>query len=352
MRDIVEVLSRVTAHYDQAAGGNQDSVLSSQLIGFANDTLDEVNRERRWSLSYSEPIITTVAGTQSYVLPVPSIDTNQDNLLFLKRVYRYDSTTGRSVELKRYEKGELQRVWGDVSGTQNRGKPTHFAVESTVANQQQSINWGQGSASGGSLAPYITLYPCPDAAYTLYVGGYYAIPLFVDTISTTVAANNTVTVPSSIYLRGSRNLPLSGSTSAATMSIVGAGELTSATTRDIHMTTWTNLVASGTTLTVVTAPIASVSNTPTYFNSTNWVITHWPKVLLFGMLREVAAYYGKWDDASAWEAKYQDQLEKLGRWEDDKGRGLERLATAQPGQNASIFRDSDRMSIYDIRGGV
>lgn len=330
-------------------GTDRDDILRAQLSGYANDTIAEIDREQRWTLSYAEPTFTTTQGTQSYAIPLPTTSSSITSPLFMARLY-YEDTAGRITILDRYAKEELQRAYGDPVGTQNQGAPTRYAIEPN-ANLATT-------AAFGSPALQIILYPTPDGsgpetapagAYKIHVGGFYQIPPIIEVTGTSVATNATLTVPSTVYLTN-LGVPADGTSYGLTLSVKGAGALSLNGVNSSHVTSW-SAFPTGATITMSVAAVANQTNAQVFFNSTNWVITHWPKLLLFGMLREVANYYGKTDDYTLWEARFHDQMDKLRQYEFARARGTNSLATAQVGQRASIFRRSEGYSTIDVRGG-
>jgi len=349
-RDYLDIVSRVEGHYPQAVGGsNADEVLRRQLVGFYNDVTAEIDRQQRWSLSYNEGLTTTTPGTQSYVISnqVSSSDFNVPT--FVKRVYYLDST-GRIKMLERYEREELQRLFGDVTGTANEGAPRYYCLEPLM------------SGVGGSVSQQkmqLLLYPCPDGNgpssgnYNIVIGGYWPLAPIVETSGTISSTSTSLTVPSvaALYSEYLSNLPLNGSSSDEYLTVRGAGSPIiggSSPLSNNLVTSWTSM--SGTTVTLSSAAGTSVTNAQVFFRSVNWMITHWPKVILFGMLREVASYYGKQDAYQAWEQRFQDQLERMRQYEYDRQFSYDPLVVAQPGQNASAFKRQDAFNTFDVRG--
>jgi hypothetical protein len=108
-------------------------------------------------------------------------------------------------------------------------------------------------------------------------------------------------------------------------------------------------LAANTATLSVAAPITA-NNLQAYFNGTNWMIRHWPKLILFGIIREIGNYYGKADMFNTWDAKFKEQLDKLRQYEWDRARGLEMLAAAVSGQKASPLKVQDLQPTLDIRG--
>lgn len=348
------MLRRCEAHYPQAIGGtDRDDTVRSSLVLFANDCLAELDREERWSLSYAEPYLTTVSGTRSYAIPYPQPagqPAGNTSPVFVKRLY-YINTAGTLVELERMEKRELQRVYGDGT-VPPAGAPIRYAIE-------PSTDLG-GSVSFGSPALQIYFYPTPDANgpqsgnYQIYVGGYWQLPQIIETVGNALSGNTTLTYStagSGSYLTAA-GLPSNGSQWGQFVSVRAAGNPTGITAfpTDTHITSWTAIAAN--TATLQTSPGTTANNCQTFFNSFNWVIQHWPKLLQYGILKEVAAYYGKADQMQIWEGKFAQQMEKLRAYEGDRNRGMEQLAAAQSGQLAGTLRRIDGPNFLDVRGGT
>lgn len=368
-RDIIDILARVEAHYPQAVGGtSRDDILRSSLVGFANDTIGEIDRERRWSLSYSEFTAGTSAGDQVYPLTVPSLGNSFGGFDYdrIKRVYYLDAN-GKIQMLERMEREELQRLYADnTTGIANlpRGKPVKYAIEATNADGAGfdtvgSIKVGAGDVNGNiAWFPYtMFLYPIPDdqgptpitGSYPIRVGGYFNTPLIVETTATVSSSSTAVTVPSTDYLKKNQ-VPTNGSQQGSTMSIRNAGNTKISGTVDQHISSW-SAFPSATGVTATFAVPTGVTAQQAFFHSTNWIIRYWPKVILFGMLREVASYYGNDQDFLRWQSRYSEQLEKLSAWEFDRGRGLDQFAVAQVGQRAGSLQRNDATNYYDVRGG-
>lgn len=335
--------------YPQALGSStsQDSVLKAQLTGYANDLITEIDREQRWTLSFAEPTFATVNGTQTYALPFPTGGTGALlSQTFVDRIWWVDPSSGKITRLQRFAKEELQRVFGDVETVNgafiNTGSPLYYCIESPTTNF-------------GNPTLTISLYPCPDnngptsGNYTITMSGYFNTPPIFE-VPGTSAVSTTFTWASgtNTYLTN-QGEPTSSATLGLTVSIRSAGPPGPGGSADTHVTTWTAMAA--TTMTLAVAQSAAGS-TIAYLNSTNWIIRYWPKLIEFGMLREVSNYYGKADQYAMWEARYQDQLKKLRDYEFDMSRSNNAHVVAYPGADMSALRTSDvGVGLVDIRGG-
>lgn len=342
-RDYVEILKRLEAHYPQAA---TDVKLKQILTGFANDLIAEIDREQRWSLSFNEPSFPTVAGAATYSFPFPASSSNPliPHTAF-DRAYWIDTPTGRVHPLQRLDKAELQRVFGEGANA-IPGKPRYFSVD---AQQGYSV---------GAPRLTMTLYPTPDGNgpdsgnYTIHVASYFATPPIIEVQGTTSAASTTLTVPSGTptFLTDNGE-PTSSASMGLTVSIRGAGRPGVGGSVDTHVTTWTAF-PNATQITLGVAAPATATNVQVFFNSTNWMIAHWPKLLIFGMAREVASYYGSMEKYTVWETRYQDQLNRLRAYEFDVARGTDSHAVAYAGGLQSSLSVNGETYPYDVRGGV
>ena len=100
----------------------------------------------------------------------------------------------------------------------------------------------------------------------------------------------------------------------------------------------------------INAP-AVVTSAQTFFHSTNWMIRFWPKLVQFGILREIAQYYGNNADFALWDKRFSDQMIKLREWDSDRGRGRELMAAGQLGGNATVLSRSDMWTGWGDYGG-
>jgi hypothetical protein len=356
----VDVLKMVEAHVPQAIGGtNYDEVLRSTLTGFANTTIDEIDREQRWSLSYAEPFFTTVAGTEQYALPYPSPagPLGMTSQLFISKVY-YVNNTGHPVLLERLDQYIAQQVYGEGNGlgalasSPPDAKPVKYAILPSVSTL--------GGIDQGNPQMTIFLYPTPDSSgpetggnFKIRIAGYWKTPPITETLGNVAASTTlTFTTPGAGNYLIANGVTTNGSNYNQFIAIRSGGNVTglAQNPNDTHISSWTALVANTATLST-TAP-NTATGLQTYFCGTNWIIQHWPKLLLFGMLREVGNYYGKADMFSVWDAKFKEQMDKLRAYEWDRARGLEMNAAAVTGQKANPLRVQDLNSSLDIRGGT
>lgn len=349
-RDYVEILKRVEAHYPQALGStsSQDSVLKANITNFANDLIAEIDREQRWSLSFNEPNFTTVPGTATYALPFPS--GGAAPLLtqtFIDRIYYENPTTGRITRLQRLNKEELQRVFGDAVGTTvNVGAPKYYSIDA------------QAAYSAGVPTLVVTLYPAPDGAgpssgnYVIRMAGYFNTPAIIETQGSTTAASPTLTLAANATTFLTDNgVPAISTGLGLGLSVRTAGNPGIGGTNDTLITGWSAFPTNATV--IMTSPaVVNTTNVQAFFNSTNWIITHWPKVLIFGILREVASYYGSTDKYAVWEQRFQDQMKRLRDYEFDRARSIDSHVVAYSGGDSSALRVPDSGLGWDVRGGT
>jgi hypothetical protein len=322
-RDWLDLVSNIEAAYPRAIGGSsRDEPLRLQLVPFANNAMKEVERIRRWSLAYGTAQQITFAGNATYAIPAA--------ILVITNLYWLD-TTGFPRRLEDYTARELREVYGEGS-TPPRGAPVGFAI----------------------LGTNVQLFPVPDSAgpssgnYTLIFEGYQVLQPIVETTGTIAGApSTTLTVPSTNYLT-QRNVPVFAT--GLGVSIRGAGYPQSATVFDDWLTDW-SAMPSGTTVTLAAAAPTNVATAQTFFNSTNWLIQDYPKLLEFAVMREVASYLLS-DDYQKWEARYQTELELMADFHFDRLATLETLAVAVTGQRQNSLRRLDYPMGYEVRGGV
>lgn len=373
MRDYVDILTLVEAVIPSSVGGStRDDVLRGSLVSYANQTIEEVDKQSRWSLSYSEFVIETSDGVSNYSLTVPTGALGISGMEFdrISRVYYLDENN-RIVRLKRLNREDLQRMYteGSPGSAPIKGKPTHYAIEYTpfgasgYAAGLGGTFTGTGSQSDADkklFFPYsIFLYPTPDASgpggpggatnFALRVGGYYNTPLIVETTGTTTGSSTTLTVPATAYL--SRNLvPTNGSLQNATLSVRGAGPTKIAGTNDTLITSWSAMPLA-TTVTMSVAATNAVSTAQTFFHSTNWMIRFWPKLIQFGMQREIAQYYENDASFNIWDKRFNEQLMKAIDWDADRARGRELMAAGLLGGNSTALSRSDMWTGWGDFGG-
>lgn len=309
-RDWTEIVAQIEAHYPTAAGGGQDARLQANLSRFCNSLFKEMERKRRWSLAYGTGTFTTVAGTAVYNIP--------SSITAISHLY-YLLPTGAVVELENYDAGELRRIYGEGSAPP-RGAPKGVAIEGTT----------------------IQLFPVPDdnagANYVFIVEGYQTLKLLVETTGTAVAANATLTVPSTSFLT-SRGVATLGDY----LSVRGAGNLGAGSVADTFFTNWTAL-PSGTTVTMGAVAPTAVTSGQAFFNSWNWLIDGFDLVVLFGVLREVAAY--EKENYAVWERRYQDALMEMQQYDADRKKFLDSMMTAVTGQRMAQLAQLDSRTYW------
>ena len=319
------MVKRIEALYPQAigttGGANHDEGLRTTLVRWANDLVQEMDQMERWSYNFSNTnSITTTYQLATYTLPT--------GVLMIKNLY-YVAASGQRMPLQKFETAELSRVYGDPSSTSTPvGIPLRWSLDNRT----------------------VTIYPIPDNAgptsgnYQIFFESYGTTSPIIETTGTTTASSTTLTVPSTAFLTNV------GLTSGATVAIRGAGYAQSAAVNDDWVTTATTIAASSITSTLATAAPTAVTTAQTFFNCQPWVITYFPKLFEFGMLRQVADYLGADSDYQKWEARYQLEVQKARELELDRSMTLEILATAQPGQKDSQFRRSDIFPGFEVRG--
>lgn len=316
-RDWTELVSVLEGHYPTAIGsGGQDTTLRASLTKFANSLFKEIERQRRWSLAYNTTSFPTVAGTQSYAFP--------SSIVVISRAY-YLLTTGMPITLELYDAQELRRIFGEGAAT-TQSQPRYYAINGTN----------------------LELFPIPDTNaglnYTIIVEGYGALTPIVETTGTTVVASPTLTVPSSAFLTA-RGVPAAGTN----VSVRSAGDPGALSAPDTLIANWTAF-PTPTTVTLSTNAISVVTNGQVFFNSLNWLIQDFDKVVLFGVLREVGAYLK--ENYAVWEKRYLDELEIMAQFDFDRKSNLMKMATAVTGQRQAQLRVLDYPAGVEIRGAV
>ncbi len=321
--DWLSVARRIESLYPQARGGaNYDDVLRAQLVPWFNDVLIELDLMQRWSYEYVKTTFLTIAGTSLYTLPV--------GMTTIKTVY-YVSSSSSPRFLEKFDRAELAKVYGEnISTAETPGAPTKFSL----VNRQ------------------LELFPTPDLSgndsggnFLIYIEGYTTTAPIVEVSGTTTGASPTLSVPSTAYLTGQ------GIVSGAAVSVRGAGNLQIGSTASDLVTTVSVVAATGTTSTLATNAITAVTAGQTFFNSQPWVITWWPKLSEFGVLREVASYLQDANGYQTWEARYQHEIELLRAQETDRAMTNEIFMAAHVGQHDSELRRSDDTLGYDYRSG-
>ena len=323
-RDYLSIVKRIEAVYPQAigtaGGANHDENLRVTLVSYANDLIQEIDQMQRWSYNWSNTnSITTTYQLGTYALPT--------GVLMVKNLYYVDSA-GVRKPLTKYETAELSRVYGDPSSASTPvGIPIRWSLDNRV----------------------VTIYPIPNNAgptsgnYQIFFESYGTTSPIVETTGTT-NGSTTLTVPSTSFLT------TLGVADGDSVVVRGAGYAQSASVNDDWVTTATTVAASGTTSTLNAAPPTNVTTGQTFFRCQPWVLTYFPKLFEFGMLREVSSYLGADADYQKWEARYQLELQKARELDLDRTMTLEILATAQPGQKDSQFRRSEVFPGFEVRG--
>lgn len=353
-------------------GSSRDEVLRKSLVGFANETIAELDRESRWSLSYSEMQINTSNGVSAYKLTVPSGSLGASGFEFdrIARVYYLDENN-KMKRLHRLNREDLQRLYTEGSPPTSpiTQAPIRYAIEYTPFDASGYTTLGgfftgtsnQDNEQAKQFFPYtLFLYPTPDnsgpngGSYPLRIGGYYNTPYIVETTGTTTVTppnEQILTVPSVQYLY--RNLvPSNGQNQKATVSVRNAGDLmNSAADRDTLISSWASMDGGSNTVTMDTNAPAVVTNGQVFFHSTNWMIRYWPKLIQFGMLREIAQYYGNDAEFALWDKRFDQQLDKMRNWDADRARGRELMAAGLLGGNATALNRSDMLTGWGDFGG-
>ena len=308
-RDWIDIVLDVEAAYLRATGGTlYDENLRSRLVPWANNAFKEIERIRRWPFAYGTAQQITTAGTQIYAIPA--------GITTISNLYYLDST-GTPILLALYDTMQMRESYGEGSAA-TPGPPTKWSI----------------------IGTNIEIFPVPDSSgptsgnYTLIFEGYQALTPIVETVSTPVALGTSLTVPTTGYLVN-RGVVTSGTTG---LSIRGAGFAYSSTGLDSWLTNW-SAFPDATHVTVTTAPITAQSNAQTFFNSVNWLITDFPKVLEFAVMREVATYLK--EDYTVWENRYQHEVDLMGDFAADRQTSIEQFATFTPGQRGLQLRRLD-----------
>jgi hypothetical protein len=320
-RDYLDLVQDIEGYYPRAIGGNtRDEPLRLLLVKYANNAMKEIERIRRWSLAYGTATQVTTQGNATYAIPAA--------LLTITNIY-YLTTTGSPVRLDDYSAMQLRDTYGEGS-IPPQGSPRGFSV----------------------LGTNIQIFPVPDFAgptsgnYSLIIEGYQSLIPIVETTGTTVGTTS-LTVPSTAYLLG-KGVPSSGTNG---LSIRGAGNLQSAAVTDNAIVNWTAF-PDATHVTMLSTPPTNVSTAQTFFNTVNWLIVDYPKVLEFAMMREVAAYLKSDADYKMWEARYQHELDMMAEFHFDRLTTLEQFGVATLGQRQNELRRLDYPLIYEVRGGI
>lgn len=337
MRDYLAIIKQLEAYYPKARGTAtlngalqaQDEDLRQALVPFANSTMRAIERVNRWRMGYMTTTVVTASGTSLYSF-------SGGSWTHIHRIY-WRWSTGRIVPLELMEQNEPRLVYGDGSGA-IPGNPRFYALV-------------------GARGDQIQLFPTPDGAgpdagnYTLQIEYYQELPQIIEAAATTGAASVTGTfVPANSGTYVLANGALSANPNTDVVVVRGAGAptgLTGINAFDDASTTWSAIVAN--TFTMATAAVTVATGAQTFFYAANWLIDIWPKVLAFGMLREVAQYLQS-DKIAVWDARYEKELEDLMEWDQQSRHDVEVLAAGVSGQRQAQLRDINWPQLFDERG--
>jgi hypothetical protein len=317
----LDLVADIEGYYPVAQGGNsRNEPLRLLLVKYANNAMKEIERIRRWSLAYGTATQVTTQGTATYAIPAA--------ILTITNIY-YLTTTGSPVRLDDYSAMQLRDTYGEGS-IPPQGSPRGFSV----------------------LGTNLQIFPVPDFAgpsagnYTLIIEGYQTLTPIVETTGTTNGTTS-LTVPSTNYLltKGALSSGTNG------LSIRGAGYAQSATVNDNFVANW-SAFPDATHVTMLSTPPTIVTAAQTFFNTVNWLIVDYPKVLEFAMMREVAGFLKSDADYKMWEARYQHELDEMADFHLDRLTTLEQFAVATLGQRQNELRRLDYPLIYEVRGGI
>lgn len=316
MRDVLQIIRAAESYYPQALGAvaQKDERLRSSLTRYLNANFREIERITRWRRGWKNTTIVTVPSTSTYSLA-------GGRWLFIHEIY-YRLSTGTIVPLELLEEQEGRLVYGDGANAAP-GKPRYYSV----LNQQ------------------IQLYPTPDDAgpdsgnYTLQIEYYSELPQIIETVGTWAGgAPTTITVPATAFLTEQGADP--ANPGLDTLSLRNAGNLTGLAApndKSDYVGVW-SAFPNATDVTIATAAASAVTTFPLYLYSTNWLIDVWPKVPLFSLLREIAAYLQSTTDVSMWEGRYQKELSDLMDWDVGSHADHEIMAAAVSGQREPILK--------------
>jgi len=320
---------------------NQDENLRIQLVPFANEVLRELERSRRWRLNWKTAQQVTSQGSAVYQMPV--------DYSTVKRIW-YTTATGGIKTLRLADENEIRLVKGDSSSSiPPQGAPLLWA-------QQPPVPGGAGGLVAAPIQQF-NIWPAPDfngptsGNYTLNIDYYSEFPQIIEvTASWAGGMPNNQFQSAGAYLLA-QGLPASPTDEFHFFTIRSAGNPIGVTA--LGNDDYTNYYSSisGSNVNAGSTLIGSgFTNAQCFFNSANWIIRSFPKVMLFGMLREVVSYLYADQKYQIWEQRYQKELEMLDEWENDAQHGVEILAGAVAGQLQPQFRDIDLPTLYEIRG--
>jgi hypothetical protein len=226
------------------------------------------------------------------------------------------------VPLDSYDQAELRATFGQGS-VPPPAAPRYFSVEGTN----------------------LEFWPVPDdnagANYQIFIEGYTALTPLVETTGTTVSASPTLTVPSTVYLTD-RGLPTLGTY----VSVRGAGNLGPGSVAGTFLTNWTAL-PSATQVTMGANAPNSANGVQVFFNSLNWLIQEFDLVVLFGTLREIAAY--EKENFAMWEQRLNAELDEMAQYDVDRRRTIYSDATGLTSQRLAQLSRIDARIFW---GGI
>jgi hypothetical protein len=315
-REWTDIAVEIEGQYPTTRGAltGGDPRLQLCVSRFANSFFKAFERMRRWSLAYKISNIVTTPNLAFYTIPAP--------YLTLSHVY-WLTTTGAPVELSSYDAQELRTIYGEGANS-IAAAPRFFAIEGTQ----------------------IQLFPKPDdyggANYTIFLEGQQSLAQMVETTGQIGAASTNLVVPSSDYL-----VDLGLATTGTYVSVRGSGNLGPVTAVPQAGTTLTNWTAfpDPTHVTLGTPAVTALvsgADGQVFFNSLNWLIQDFDLVILFGVLREIAAYLK--ENFSIWAQRLNDELDDLARFDVDRRKTLMQDATGITAQRlAQLARLDSRI---------
>lgn len=300
--DWTDIYSEITAQYPTAFGDSgQDTTLALACVKFANSLFNTIDTERRWSLAYQSVPQATTPGTSQYAIPT--------GMTAISHLYWLQATAGAPVTMENFDIQELRRMFGDGSAAL-QGPPRYYAV----------------------IGSNIQVFPTPDANgpssgnYPLVFEGYQRLVPITQTTGRTASASPTLTVPSTGYLTA-RGVATSGTY----LSVMGSGYAGPASVADTLFTTWSAFPLSTTVTMGANAQVTNNTDVKVFFNSSNWVIQNFDHVVLFGVLREVAAYLK--ENFQTWDQRFQLAMTNMAQEDVDRRKDMELQGVAVTGQN-------------------
>jgi hypothetical protein len=285
-KDWLEIVRSIEAYYPKAQGAaqNQDENLRAAMSDWGNNVSEEIETLQPWNLSYTTDATTvTTPAQQTYAIPTAFRE--------IDKVFWVD-TSGRARNILPATPNQARQLFG-TGPIPPDSYPRRYAITGTQ----------------------LTIWPAPDnngptsGNYTITIDGYARVSPMVETTGTTAFASATLSglAGNPGYLNDN-GVPATG---VNLLSVRGAGYNKSNTQVDNLLTGWSAIGAS--TVTMTSNAQQAVTNAQVFFNSTNWIIQRFPKVVLFGVCREVATYLK--DDYQGWEQRYQHELELMQGWD-------------------------------------